>query len=135
MDTFIAWENSLISPDEKLIFLTSTELTNSIDLTPSATAKLQSLSEKEGRDSLVLRVYVTGGGCSGLQYGFSLGGVYQEDDTEIKHEGISLIVDSLSFQYLIGSEVDYQEDLAGSRFTVKNPNATSTCGCGLSFSI
>ena len=83
----------------------------------------------------MLRVYVTGGGCSGFQYGFTFDEEHQEDDTEVIRDGVKLVVDPLSFQYLVGSEVDYQENLEGARFTVTNPNATSTCGCGASFSI
>ena len=98
-------------------------------------AKLQSLIEEEENDRLMLRVYVTGGGCSGFQYGFTFDEEHQEDDTEVQRNGVTLVVDPLSFQYLVGSEVDYRENLEGSRFVVQNPNATSTCGCGASFSV
>ena len=87
------------------------------------------------RRAALLRVYVEGGGCSGFQYGFDLEKETEADDHVIERDGIRLVVDPLSYQYIMGSEIDYQEDLQGSQFVVKNPNATSTCGCGLSFSI
>ncbi|MAF16279.1 MAG: iron-sulfur cluster insertion protein ErpA [Marinomonas sp.] len=111
------------------------ESADPISMTQSAAAKLQSLIEEEENERLMLRVYVTGGGCSGFQYGFTFDEEHQEDDTEVIRDGVKLVVDPLSFQYLVGSEVDYQENLEGARFTVTNPNATSTCGCGASFSI
>ncbi|MBJ7537043.1 iron-sulfur cluster insertion protein ErpA [Marinomonas transparens] len=111
------------------------ESADPIEFTEAAAAKLQTLIEEEENDRLMLRVYVTGGGCSGFQYGFTFDEEHQEDDTEVKRHGVTLVVDPLSFQYLVGSEVDYKENLEGSRFTVQNPNATSTCGCGASFSI
>lgn len=111
------------------------ESSDPISMTDAAAAKLQSLIEEEENDRLMLRVYVTGGGCSGFQYGFAFDEEYQEDDTEVTRNGMKLVVDPLSFQYLVGSEVDYQENLEGARFTVMNPNASSTCGCGASFSI
>ncbi|MBJ7549795.1 iron-sulfur cluster insertion protein ErpA [Marinomonas ostreistagni] len=111
------------------------ESADPISMTQAAAAKLQSLIEEEENERLMLRVYVTGGGCSGFQYGFTFDEEYQEDDTEVIRDGVKLVVDPLSFQYLVGSEVDYQENLEGARFTVTNPNATSTCGCGASFSI
>ncbi|MFT6665771.1 MAG: iron-sulfur cluster insertion protein, partial [Porticoccus sp.] len=84
---------------------------------------------------LKLRVFVTGGGCSGFQYGFSFDEVTAEDDTLVSKDGVAVVVDPLSFQYLSGSTVDYEEGLQGSRFTITNPNATTTCGCGSSFSV
>lgn len=111
------------------------ESADPISMTDAAAAKLQSLIEEEENTRLMLRVYVTGGGCSGFQYGFTFDEEYQEDDTEVMRNGVKMVVDPLSFQYLVGSEVDYQENLEGARFTVTNPNATSTCGCGSSFSI
>ena len=111
------------------------ESADPISMTQSAAAKLQSLIEEEENERLMLRVYVTGGGCSGFKYGFTFDEEHQEDDTEVIRDGVKLVVDPLSFQYLVGSEVDYQENLEGARFTVTNPNATSTCGCGASFSI
>ena len=101
----------------------------------AASEKAKALITDEENPSLKLRVYVTGGGCSGFQYGFTIDEEQAEDDLVIEKEGVSLVVDSLSFQYLVGSKVDYKEDLDGSRFVVENPNATTTCGCGSSFSI
>jgi len=90
---------------------------------------------EEPNDRLKLRVFVTGGGCSGFQYGFTFDEEVADDDTIVEREGVSLVVDPMSFQYLAGAEVDYQEGLEGSRFVIKNPNASTTCGCGSSFSI
>ncbi|RLA49813.1 MAG: iron-sulfur cluster insertion protein ErpA [Gammaproteobacteria bacterium] len=107
----------------------------SLNITPKAVAKVKSLVSEEGDPSLNLRVFVTGGGCSGFQYGFSFDESISESDTKVESEGVTVLVDSLSFQYLAGAEVDYTEGLEGSRFIVNNPNAATTCGCGASFSI
>ncbi|MDY6815478.1 MAG: iron-sulfur cluster insertion protein ErpA [Pseudomonadota bacterium] len=101
----------------------------------SAVAKVRELIEEEDNPDLKLRVFVTGGGCSGFQYGFSFDENQEEDDTVIERDGVVLLVDSMSYQYLIGATIEYQEGLQGSQFVVQNPNATSTCGCGSSFSI
>lgn len=101
----------------------------------SAANKVKALVEEEGNPRLRLRVFVTGGGCSGFQYGFTFDDELADDDTVVEREGVNLVVDSMSFQYLAGAEVDYQEGLEGSRFVINNPNASSTCGCGSSFSI
>jgi len=101
----------------------------------SAVAKVRELIEEEENPELKLRVFVTGGGCSGFQYGFSFDENQEEDDTVIERDGIKLLVDSMSYQYLVGATVVYQEGLQGSQFVVQNPNASSTCGCGSSFSI
>ena len=106
---------------------------SSLNLTEGAIKKILSLSEEEGPTNL--RVYVTGGGCSGFQYGFSFDKDIDVEDTRISKEGANLVVDSLSLQYLAGSTIDYSEDLSGSKFIIKNPNAVTTCGCGESFSI
>ncbi len=106
-----------------------------IFFTDNAAARVKELVEEEENTKLRLRVYVTGGGCSGFQYGFTFDEKLAEDDTVIANGGVELVVDSLSYQYLVGAEVDYEEGLQGSRFLVKNPNAKSTCGCGSSFSI
>ena len=103
--------------------------------TDNAADKVKALIENEGNDQLKLRVYVTGGGCSGFQYGFKFDENVNEGDTAIEHNGVTMVVDPLSFQYLVGSEVDYIEGLQGAQFVIKNPNATTTCGCGSSFSI
>ncbi|RMO78747.1 iron-sulfur cluster insertion protein ErpA [Pseudomonas syringae group genomosp. 3] len=106
-----------------------------LEFTPNAAHKVKTLVDEEGNDRLKLRVFVTGGGCSGFQYGFTFDEDVADDDTIVEREGVSLVVDSMSFQYLAGAEVDYQEGLEGSRFVIKNPNASTTCGCGSSFSI
>lgn len=106
-----------------------------LQFTEGAAHKVKSLVDEEGNDRLKLRVFVTGGGCSGFQYGFTFDEEVADDDTIVEREGVSLVVDPMSFQYLAGAEVDYQEGLEGSRFVIKNPNATTTCGCGSSFSI
>lgn len=106
-----------------------------IQVTENAISKVKGLIEEEGNSDLKLRVYVTGGGCSGFQYGFSFDDELADDDTQIKKGGIVVVVDPMSYPYLVGSKVDYVEGLQGSKFTVQNPNATSTCGCGESFSI
>ncbi len=107
-----------------------------LQITDGAVSKILSLADSEDdNNSLNLRVYVTGGGCSGFQYGFSFDKVIDEQDTCISKDGANLVIDSLSLQYLEGSTVDYTEDLMGSKFIIKNPNATTTCGCGESFSI
>ncbi len=103
--------------------------------TEAAASKVKTLIEEEGNDELALRVYVTGGGCSGFQYGFSFDETVNEDDTVVEKDGARLLVDSLSYQYLVGSEVDYRESLEGAQFVIRNPNASTTCGCGSSFSI
>ncbi len=106
-----------------------------ISLTDNAARKVNALISEEGNPDLKLRVFVTGGGCSGFQYGFSFDEAVNDDDTVIGNNGAELLVDPLSYQYLVGSIVDYTEGLEGSRFTVQNPLATTTCGCGMSFSI
>ncbi|MDH5434004.1 MAG: iron-sulfur cluster insertion protein ErpA [Gammaproteobacteria bacterium] len=106
-----------------------------IIFTQNASNKAKELIDDEENSELKLRVYVTGGGCSGFQYGFTFDENQADDDMVIENNGVFLVVDSLSFQYLVGSKVDYREDLEGSRFVVDNPNATTTCGCGSSFSI
>jgi iron-sulfur cluster insertion protein len=101
----------------------------------SAADKVKALIVEEGNDDLKLRVFVTGGGCSGLQYGFTFDEVTNEDDTVLEKNGVHLLIDPMSYQYLIGAEIDYTEGLEGAQFVIKNPGATSTCGCGSSFSV
>lgn len=103
--------------------------------TDAAATKVKNLVEEEGNPELKLRVYVTGGGCSGFQYGFSFDEEQADDDTIISNQGVNLVVDAMSYQYLVGATVDYSESLKGSQFVVTNPNATTTCGCGSSFAI
>jgi iron-sulfur cluster insertion protein len=106
-----------------------------LKVTAQAASRVRELVEDEGNPSLKLRVYVSGGGCAGFQYGFSFEESTDAEDTEIRIDGATVVVDALSFPYLAGSEVDYVEGLEGSRFVVRNPNASTTCGCGSSFSI
>ena len=106
-----------------------------LNITEQAVTKVDALKVEEGNDDLKLRVYVTGGGCSGFQYGFSFEDVMAEDDTAVTRDGVTVLIDSLSYQYLVGSTVDYEVGLMGSRFLITNPNASTTCGCGASFSI
>ena len=101
----------------------------------AAAHKVRGLIEEEDNENLKLRVFVTGGGCSGFEYGFTFDEDVEEDDTTIEKDGVALLIDPLSYQYLTGSEIDYKEDLQGSRFVVVNPNAVTTCGCGNSFAI
>jgi len=103
--------------------------------TDSAASKVKTLIEEEGNPDLKLRVFVQGGGCSGFQYGFTFDEDVNEDDTVMDKNGVQLLIDSMSYQYLVGAEIDYKEDLEGSQFVIKNPNATTTCGCGSSFSV
>jgi len=102
--------------------------------TDSAAAKVKELIDEEGNPALKLRVFVQGGGCSGFQYGFTFDEETNDDDTVMQKGGVTLLVDAMSFQYLVGAEIDYKEDLQGAQFVIKNPNASSTCGCGSSFS-
>jgi iron-sulfur cluster insertion protein len=106
-----------------------------IIFTDSAAAKVKDLLIEEGNDNLKLRVFVQGGGCSGFQYGFTIDEDVNEDDTTLEKNGVALLVDPMSFQYLVGAEIDYKEDIEGSQFVIRNPNATTTCGCGSSFSV
>lgn len=93
------------------------------------------MAEEEDNSQLALRVFVTGGGCSGFQYGFTLDEETNDDDFAVEKDGVRIVVDPMSYQYLIGATIDYQEDLSGAQFTISNPNATTTCGCGSSFSV
>lgn len=103
--------------------------------TNSAASKVKQLIAEEGNPNLMLRVYVSGGGCSGFQYGFTFDENSNDGDAEVENEGVTLLVDPMSFQYLSGAEVDYIDDLEGARFVIRNPNATTTCGCGSSFGV
>ena len=104
-------------------------------LTESAAAKVKDLLAEENNPALKLRVFVQGGGCSGFQYGFTFDEDVNDDDTTVERDGVSLLVDPMSFQYLVGAEIDYKEDIEGAQFVIRNPNATTTCGCGSSFSV
>jgi len=113
----------LQTPPEPIIF------------TEAAADKVRDLLIDEGNPDLKLRVFVQGGGCSGFQYGFTFDEDVAEDDTALQKKGVQLLVDPMSFQYLVGAEIDYKEDLEGAQFVIRNPNATTTCGCGSSFSV
>ena len=106
-----------------------------IIFTSNAAGKVSEMIAEEGDAGLKLRVYVTGGGCSGFQYSFAFDDQVEEDDMVIEKDGVTLLVDAMSYQYMLGATIDYQEELEGSRFVITNPNATSTCGCGSSFSV
>lgn len=106
-----------------------------LDFTSSAAGKVAELIEEEGNPGLMLRIYIQGGGCSGFQYGFTFDENVNDGDTEIVTDGVKLLVDPMSMQYLMGAEVDYQEGLQGAQFVIRNPNASTTCGCGSSFSV
>ncbi len=106
-----------------------------IEFSGRAANKVASLIEDEGNDLLKLRVFITGGGCSGFSYGFTFDEDVAEDDAVIERDGVTMLVDAMSYQYLWGAEIDYREDLQGAQFIVTNPNASSTCGCGNSFAI
>ncbi len=103
--------------------------------TDAAAVKVKQLIDEEGNDELMLRVFVSGGGCSGFQYGFTFDETVNEGDTQVQNQGVTLLIDPMSYQYLVGAEIDYKEDLQGSQFVIRNPNATTTCGCGSSFSV
>nr|XP_060149425.1 putative iron-sulfur cluster insertion protein ErpA [Globicephala melas] len=101
----------------------------------AAANKVKELLDEEGNPNLRLRVFVQGGGCSGFQYGFTFDEDIAEDDTVVEKEGVELLIDPMSYQYLVGAEIDYKEDIEGSQFVIRNPNAVTTCGCGSSFSV
>ena len=111
-----------------------TEMPAPLVFSDSAAGKVKQLIDEEGNPDLKLRVFVTGGGCSGFQYGFTFDEATNEDDTAMEKNGVTLLIDPMSLQYLAGAEIDYQESVEGAQFVIKNPNATSTCGCGSSFS-
>ncbi len=107
----------------------------SVMISKDAINKVKALLEEEGNVDLKLRVFVTGGGCSGFQYGFTFDELIAEDDAVVTEDSVSVLVDSMSYPYLVGAQIDYKENLEGSKFVVNNPNAETTCGCGSSFSI
>jgi iron-sulfur cluster insertion protein len=114
---------------------TTTDMPDLLVFTDSAANKVRELIDEEGNPDLKLRVFVSGGGCSGFQYGFTFDEEVAEDDTALEKNGVTLLIDSMSYQYLSGAEIDYSEGLEGAQFVIRNPNATSTCGCGSSFSV
>ena len=103
--------------------------------TDAAATKVSELLEDEDNPELKLRVYISGGGCSGFQYGFTFDEAVEEGDSQVENQGVTLIVDPMSVQYLMGAEIDYKEDISGAQFIIRNPNAQTTCGCGQSFSV
>lgn len=115
--------------------MTAAQMESPLNFTANAAAKVKSLIEEEGNPSLMLRVFVTGGGCSGFQYGFTFDEAVNDGDTQVERDGVTLLIDPMSYQYLVGAEIDYKESLEGAQFVIKNPNATTTCGCGSSFSV
>jgi iron-sulfur cluster insertion protein len=110
------------------------ETASPLVFTDAAASKVKTLIEEEKNDALMLRVFVTGGGCSGFQYGFTFDENEGDGDTAVENGGVKLLIDPMSFQYMIGAEIDYTEGLEGAQFVIRNPNATTTCGCGSSFS-
>jgi len=110
------------------------EMPSPLKFSDAAAAKVKQLIDEEGNAALKLRVFVQGGGCSGFQYGFTFDESINEDDTTMERNGVMLLIDSMSYQYLVGAEIDYKDDIEGAQFVIKNPNATTTCGCGSSFS-
>lgn len=111
------------------------ELESPLVFSDAAAVKVRELMVDEGSDDLMLRVFVSGGGCSGFQYGFTFDDAVGDGDTVVENDGVRLLIDPMSVQYLMGAEIDYTEDLEGARFVIRNPNATTTCGCGSSFSV
>ena len=111
------------------------EGTDPIRLTEAVVSKVSEMLAEENDPALQLRIFVTGGGCSGFQYGFAFDDERKEDDFRIERDGVKVVVDAMSMQYLVGAEIDYEDKLEGARFVIKNPNASSTCGCGSSFSV
>ncbi len=112
-----------------------TEMPAPLTFSDNAANKVKELIDEEGNPELKLRVFVTGGGCSGFSYGFTFDEVQNEDDAVMQKNGVTLLIDPMSYQYLTGAEIDYQEGLEGAQFVIKNPNEQSTCGCGCSFSV
>ncbi len=111
------------------------EIQEQVIFTENAAKKVGELIVEEGNDNLKLRVYISGGGCSGFQYGFTFDEDVDEEDTSVVRDGVTVLIDPMSLQYLTGAEIDYKEDLQGSQFVIRNPNAATTCGCGSSFSV
>lgn len=118
-----ATESSIESMPSPLVF------------TDAAAVKVKTLIEEENNENLKLRVFVSGGGCSGFQYGFTFDENMNDGDTAVENGGVTLLIDPMSYQYLVGAEIDYSEGLEGAQFVIRNPNATTTCGCGSSFSV
>ncbi len=108
---------------------------DAVNFTDAAALKVKQLIQEEQNPDLKLRVYITGGGCSGFQYGFAFDEEAKDDDMGVINQEVTLLIDSMSFQYLMGADIDYKEDIEGAHFVIRNPNAKTTCGCGSSFSV
>ena len=121
--------------DVKETSIPDIHLPSPLVFTDNAAKKVKELIEEEGSPDLKLRVFVSGGGCSGFQYGFTFEEEVNEDDTQVMKDTVTLLIDPMSLQYLMGAEIDYTDSLQGSQFVIRNPQATSTCGCGSSFSV
>ena len=106
-----------------------------IVFTDAAAIKVHELIQDEDNPDLMLRVFISGGGCSGFQYGFTFDEKTEDGDSSVENQGVKLVVDPMSVQYLMGAEIDYKEDIEGAQFVIRNPNAETTCGCGSSFSV
>lgn len=115
--------------------LVDEQIPDPLIFTDAAASKVNELIAEENNPDLKLRVFVTGGGCSGFQYGFTFDENVQDGDTTVENGGVTLLIDPMSYQYLVGAEIDYTEGLEGAQFVIRNPNATTTCGCGSSFSV
>ncbi|MGI9337161.1 MAG: iron-sulfur cluster insertion protein ErpA [Gammaproteobacteria bacterium] len=115
--------------------LSAAPAASDVVFTDNAARKVKALIEEEQNPALMLRVFISGGGCSGFQYGFTFDEDRADDDTALEKMGVTVLVDAMSLQYLLGAEIDYREGLEGSQFVIRNPNVTSTCGCGSSFSV
>lgn len=113
--------------------MTATDTESPLHFSDAAANKVKALIEEEGNEALKLRIFVTGGGCSGFQYGFTFDEDVNDGDTAVEKNGVTLLIDPMSYQYLVGAEIDYSEGLEGAQFVIRNPNATTTCGCGSSF--
>lgn len=109
--------------------------TDPLLFTEAAAGKVKELIDEEGNEALMLRVFISGGGCSGFQYGFTFDENITDGDTVVEKDGVKLLIDPMSYQYLVGAEIDYSEGLEGAQFVIRNPNASTTCGCGSSFSV
>lgn len=114
---------------------TTSTMPSPLIFTDTAATKVKELIEEEGNHKLMLRVFITGGGCSGFQYGFTFDETCNEGDTQVENGGVTLLIDPTSYQYLAGAEIDYTEGLEGAQFIIRNPNAATTCGCGSSFAV
>jgi len=117
------------------MFAVEVEVPQGLEFTDNAAAKVKALIEEEQKENLALRVFVQGGGCSGFQYGFDFDDTINDDDTVVENNGVKLVVDAMSYQYLTGAKVDFVDNLEGAQFVIDNPNAKSSCGCGSSFSM